>query len=40
MESELNQYEFDKPAPYDNSQANLIKLVDSKDCIISGTSRV
>jgi hypothetical protein len=33
-------YIFDIPAPYDNSQAYLIKLVDSKDCIISGTSRV
>jgi hypothetical protein len=40
MDSDLNPYEFDIPAPYDNSQAYLIKLVDSKDCIISGTSRV
>jgi hypothetical protein len=42
MDSYLNPnpYEFDIPAPYDNSQAYLIKLVDSNDCIISGTSRV
>ena len=40
MDSDLNPYEFDIPAPYYNSQAYLIKLVDSKDCIISGTSRV
>jgi hypothetical protein len=40
MDSDLNPYEFDIPAPYDNSPAYLIKLVDSKDCIISGTSRV
>ena len=40
MDSDLNPYEFDIPAPYYNSPAYLIKLVDSNDCIISGTSRV
>ena len=40
MDSDLNPYEFYIPAPYDNSPAYLIKLVDSNDCIISGTSRV
>ena len=42
MDSDFNPnpYEFDIPAPYDNSQAYLIKLVDSNDCIISGTSRI
>ena len=40
MDSDLNQFEFDIPAPYDNSPAYFIKLVDSNDCIISGTSRV
>lgn len=33
-------YEFDIPQPYDNSAAYLIKLIDNKNCIISGTSRV
>jgi hypothetical protein len=33
-------YEFDIPSPYDNSVAYLIKLIDNKECIISGTSRI
>ncbi len=33
-------YEFDIPSPYDSSPAYLIKLVDTNECIISGTSRV
>jgi hypothetical protein len=33
-------YEFDIPQPYDGSAAYLIKIIDNKNCIISGTSRV
>jgi hypothetical protein len=33
-------YEFDIPEPYNTSAAYLIKLIDNKNCIISGTSRV
>ena len=33
-------YSFDIPAPYDNSLSYLLKVIDSKGCIISGTSIV
>jgi len=33
-------YNFDIPEPYDTAQDYLLKLVDSKGCIISGTSQV
>jgi hypothetical protein len=33
-------YVFDIPPPYDVSVAYMIKLIDNKECIISGTSRV
>jgi hypothetical protein len=33
-------YVFDIPAPYNTSPAYLIKVIDSKECILSGTSSV
>lgn len=33
-------YEFDIPEPYDNSPAYLLKMIDTKGCIISGTTTV
>jgi len=31
-------YEFDIPAPYDNLDSYMLKLVDANNCIISGTT--
>ena len=33
-------YVFDIPAPYNNSVAYMLKLIDSNNCIISGTTIV
>jgi hypothetical protein len=31
-------YKFDIPAPYDNLDSYMLKLVDANNCIISGTT--
>ena len=33
-------YVFDIPAPYNNSVAYMLKVIDSNNCIISGTTIV
>ena len=33
-------YVFDIPAPYNNSAAYMLKVIDSNNCIISGTTIV
>ena len=33
-------YVFDIPAPYDNSVAYMLKVIDTNNCIISGTTIV
>ena len=40
MDSDLNPYEFDIPAPYNNLSAYMLKLIDGNNCIISGTTTV
>jgi hypothetical protein len=38
--SVVTPYVFDIPAPYNNSVAYMLKLIDSNNCIISGTTIV
>ncbi len=33
-------YQFDIPAPYNNAESYLLKIVDNFGCIISGTTTV